>query len=139
MIESDPKDKPTTSADPASEKASEPPDAIAADVAGSELFEQLWTRTLEDWGNQKMHDALLDLAKAQEKLADLGGRYRVIVEANDERSAYAKKRIDAIVITVTFMLTAAKTEPKQAPKWFKWVVMLVCGSVIAWVAQLFMK
>lgn len=91
------------------------------------IFEALWARVLDDWTNEKTHGAFLELAIREKMLPDAAGRYRAIKDAGDDRSALAKKKIDAIVIAATQMLTEAKTPPPEKNnRWMTVFAFIVC-------------
>ena len=87
-----------------------PDDPPAADA----LFEELWTRVLSSWEDDKVHGALLEYALRAERLADAAGRYRALSD-DPEKGPRAKKRIDAIVVAATQLMMATKTEPRSKP------------------------
>jgi hypothetical protein len=99
------------------------------------IFETLWARVLEDWTNEKTHGAFLEFVIREKMLPDAAGRYRAIKDAGDDRSALAKKKIDAIVIAATQMLTEAKTPPPEKNnRWmtvFAFIVSVILLFVLA--------
>jgi hypothetical protein len=101
----------------------------------SEGFAEAWAALEADWDNEKLHHAALELAKITGEMPILGGRYRAIVERNTERSAYAKKRIDALVLTATLMLQSERTEPQKPSRWLSYGIALLCGAAVLWVAR----
>jgi hypothetical protein len=103
------------------------------------VLEALWKRALEAWDDDKAHAALLDHALRSEKLPDLAGRYRALV--NDaEKGARAQKKIDGIVVAATQMLMATKTPPRTKTPW-QWTAAaaFMFAVVCAWLFfQLFL-
>jgi hypothetical protein len=96
------------------------------------VFEALWERALEAWGDDKPHAALLEHALRCEKLPDLAGRYRALMEDPD-KGARAKKKIDGIVIAATQMLMATKTPaPTKMPWQWTATAALMFAVVCAW-------
>jgi hypothetical protein len=95
------------------------------------IFDALWTRTLEAWDEDGPHRAILEHALRSEKLPDLAGRYRGMLD-DPARGARAKKKIDAIVLAATQMLMATKTPPRTKIPW-QWTAtatllfVLVCS------------
>jgi len=99
------------------------------------IFETLWARVLEDWSNEKTHGAFLEFVIREKMLPDAAGRYRAIKDEGGDRSALAKKKIDAIVIAATQMLTEAKTPPPEKNnRWmtvFAFIVSVILLFVLA--------
>jgi hypothetical protein len=95
------------------------------------IFEVLWKRTLEAWGDDKPHAAILEHALKSEQLPDLAGRYRALKD-DPEKGARAQKKIDGIVIAATQMLVATKTPPRTKTPW-QWsaaagfIFVIVCA------------
>ncbi len=77
------------------------------------IFEALWARILEAWDDDKVHAALIDHALREQRLPDLAGRYRTLVDDPD-KGELAKKKLGVIVLAATNMLNAMK-----APEWEK--------------------
>jgi hypothetical protein len=87
------------------------PDEEAADP----VLEALWGRVLERWEDEAVHSAALDHAVRVQRLPDLAGRYRALAD-DEARGAFAKERLDAIVVAATSMLWAMKTpKPPKIP------------------------
>jgi len=80
------------------------------------VMDALWQRALEAWDDDKPHHALLTAALQTERLPDLAGRYRKLLE-DPEKGARAKRRIDAIVLAATQLLMATKTPPREKVPW----------------------
>ncbi len=99
------------------------------------IFETLWARVLEDWTNEKTHGAFLEFVIREKMLPDAAGRYRAIKDEGGDRSPLAKKKIDAIVIAATQMLTEAKTPPPEKNnRWmtvFAFIVSVILLFVLA--------
>lgn len=95
------------------------------------MFEALWSKAMEDWDNDKPHQALLSHALDKQMLPELAGRYRKLQE-DPEKGARAKKKIDGIVIAATQMLMATKSPPPTKTPW-SWTIsaVLLFGIVIA--------
>jgi len=119
---------------PAKEAAPEEAEAESADAADADdlaedALELLWKRALDAWDDPKPHAALLELALQTERLPDLAGRYRALVD-DAEKGAMAKKRIDAILGAATQMLMSMKTpKPTKNPPWLVGLALL--GFVMA--------
>jgi hypothetical protein len=101
----------------------EPESAAEAGDAGEELgdspdaiMEALWKRVLEAWDDDKPHQAALTYALQTERLPDIAGRYRKLLDDPD-KGPRAKKRIDAIVLAATQLLMATKTPPREKVPW----------------------
>lgn len=107
--------------------------AAALDDASTEaLTERLWARVLENWDDDKPHQAILEHALRTETLPSLAGKYRAL-EGDAERGARAKKKMDGIVAAATQMLFAMKTPPRTRTPW-QWTasVAAICFFVLAW-------
>jgi hypothetical protein len=102
-------------------------DFFDGEPALQEVFDALWARVLENWTDDKAHGAFLEFVIREKMLPDAAGRYRAIKDANDERSPLAKKRIDAIVIAATQMLTELKSPPPEKNnRWLTVAVFIGC-------------
>lgn len=100
-----------------SEDVSETTTESADDVGSADdLFEALWKRTLEAWDDDKPHAAILEHALRTEKLPDLSGRYRALVD-DPEKGPRAKEKIDRIIAAATQMLFAMKTPERTKTPW----------------------
>ncbi len=80
------------------------------------ILEALWTRVLEGWDDDKPHQAALSYALQNDRLPDVAGRYRKLVD-DPEKGARAKKKIDGIVVAATQLLMATKTPPRESIPW----------------------
>lgn len=80
------------------------------------IMEALWKRVLEAWDDDKPHQAALAYALQTERLPDIAGRYRKLLD-DAEKGPRAKKRIDAIVLAATQLLLATKTPPREKVPW----------------------
>ena len=78
-----------------------------ADEPLDPIFEALWTRVLEAWDDDKAHAALLDHALREQRLPDLAGRYRALVDDAD-KGVLAKKKLALIVLAATNLLYSMK-------------------------------
>jgi hypothetical protein len=95
------------------------------------LFEALWSKAMEDWDNDKPHQALLSHALDKQMLPELAGRYRKLQDDPD-KGARAKKKIDGIVVAATQMMMATKTPPPTKTPWsWTFSAVLLFGIVIA--------
>jgi hypothetical protein len=106
-------------------------EAEAGDLPGESpdaIFEALWKRVLEAWDDDKPHQAALTYAVQNERLPDIAGRYRALVD-DPEKGARAKKRIDAIVAAATQMLMATKTAPREKLPW-QWTASVAVVFVL---------
>ena len=95
---------------------------------GDALFEALWARALEAWDDDRPHAALLEHALRAEKLPDLAGRYRKL-EADPEKGARAKKKIDGIVVAATQMMMATRTPPRTKTPW-QWTASVAAVAAL---------
>lgn len=80
------------------------------------IFEALWQRALDAWGDEKTHAAILDYALRAQQLADLAGRYRAL-QSDVDKGAIAKKKSDAIVVAATQLLFSTKTPARPRVPW----------------------
>lgn len=98
------------------------------------VLEALWARVLEAWDEEKPHAAALDHAIRVQALPELAGRYRALAD-DPARGAFAKKRLDAIVLAATQMLMAMKT-PKvgKTPVPITLSAVGVSALLLAWLA-----
>lgn len=101
------------------------------EAAPDDLFEALWSKALENWDDDKPHQALLQHALNKQQLPELAGRYRKLKD-DPEKGARAQKKIDGIVVAATQMLMATKTPPRTKTPW-TWTASaaLLFGLVIA--------
>ena len=97
----------------------DPPDAI---------LEALWKRVLEAWDDDKPHQAALTYALQNERLPDIAGRYRKLLDDPD-KAVRAKKKIDGIVISATQLLMATKTPPREKIPW-QWTASVAAVFVL---------
>ena len=95
------------------------------------LFEALWSKAVEDWDNDKPHQALLQHAIDKQMMPELAGRYRKLQD-DPEKGARAKKKMDGIVIAATQLMLAMKTPPPTKTPW-SWTIsaVLLFGIVLA--------
>ena len=95
------------------------------------LFEALWAKAMEDWDNDKPHQAILSHALDKQLLPELAGRYRKLQD-DPEKGARAKKKIDGIVIAATQMMMATKTPPPTKTPWtWKASAIMLFGLILA--------
>ena len=98
------------------------------------VFEALWTRILEAWDDDKAHAAMLDHALREQRLPDLAGRYRALVDDAD-KGELAKKKLALIVLAATNLLYAMKpTETAKISRGITIAAALVSGLLIGYVA-----
>ena len=113
------------------------PDPVADDddAPDDAILEALWDRALRAWDDEKIHSALLDHALRSNALPEIAGRYRALLDDPD-RSAIAKKRIDAIVVAASSMLLSTKTpRPDQpVPIAITLTAFGICVVLLGWVA-----
>ena len=90
---------------------------------------------LDAWDDEKTHAALIEHAMREQRLPDIAGRYRSLVEDPD-RGALAKKKLDAIVLAATQMLMAMKTPKpgKGVPVPITLSAFGVCAVLLGWLA-----
>ena len=109
----------------------------ATEETGDLVFDTLWGRVLEAWDEEKPHGALLEYSLRAQRLPDLAGRYRALVD-DPEKGARAKRKIDGIVVAATQLMLSTKT-PKleKPPPYLTWtafgVFMLIIG--LLWYAM----
>lgn len=98
------------------------------------VFDALWKRVVENWDDDKPHQAILKFAIDGDRMPDLAGRYRKLRD-DPERAARAQKKIDGIVIAATQMLMSMKTPPRTKTPW-QWTasVAFVCLLVLTWLS-----
>ena len=109
---------------------------VSDDDSPDAIFEALWKRVLEAWDDDKTHSAALSYALEHERLPDIAGRYRKLVDDPD-KGPRAKKKIDGIVVAATQMLMATKTPTRDKVAWqWQWTasVAAACFLVIAFLA-----
>jgi hypothetical protein len=98
------------------------------------VLEALWKRVLDAWGDDKTHAALLDHALRDERLPEIAGRYRALVD-DAEKGALAKKRLEAIVLAATQMLMSMKTpKPGKVPLPITLSAVGICAVLLSWLA-----
>ncbi|HSO35601.1 MAG TPA: hypothetical protein VLT33_23895 [Labilithrix sp.] len=107
------------SAEESTEDLGESPDAI---------MEALWKRVLEAWDDDKPHQAALTYALQTERLPDIAGRYRKLLD-DPEKGPRAKKKIDGIVVAATQLLMATKTPPREKIPW-QWTASVAVAFVL---------
>lgn len=110
------------------------PEDDAPSGAPDVVFDALWKRVVENWDDDKPHQAILKFAIDTERMPDLAGRYRKLRDDPD-RAARAQKKIDGIVIAATQMLMSMKTPPRTKTPW-QWTVSVafVCLVVLTWLS-----
>ena len=96
------------------------------------LFDALWKRVIEQWDDDKPHQAILKFSIDNQRLPDLAGRYRKLKD-DPAKEARAQKKIDGIVVAATQMLMGMKTPPRPKLPW-QWTasVAIVCLFVLVW-------
>ena len=99
-----------------------------ADADADVGVDALWERVLEAWDDDKPHQAALTYALQTEKLPDLAGRYRKLLD-DPEKGARAKKKIDGIVVAATQLLLATKTPPREKVPW-QWTASVAVTFVL---------
>jgi hypothetical protein len=101
-------------------------------------LETLWENAASDWSDDKKHAAFIEYARTTGSLPEAAGRYRAIADEGTERSALAKKKIDAIVVAATLMLTESRSDPDPTSKKSRTLLTLLVlvGSMVllAWLA-----
>lgn len=136
MTEDDAKEEPAaeTAMEPKTALAFRDDDELDDDASPDAVFEALWKRVLEAWDDDKPHGAALSYALEKQKLPDIAGRYRKLME-DPEKGPRAKKKIDGIVVAATQMLIATKTPVREKVPW-QWTasVAAVCFLIIAFLA-----
>ncbi len=97
-------------------------------------FDPLWARVTESWEDEVAHQHALSYALEHDRLADIAGRYRALLE-DPVKSARAKKQIAVIVVTATQLLVATKTPARVEVPW-RWTasVAACCFVVVAFLA-----
>ena len=98
------------------------------------VFDTLWKRVVENWDDDKPHQAILKFAIDSERMPDLAGRYRKLRD-DPEKAARAQKKIDGIVIAATQMLMSMKSPPRTKTPW-QWTasVAFVCLLILTWLS-----
>ena len=96
------------------------------------VFETLWGRVLEAWDDEKAHAAVLDYAVRTHALAELAASYRALKDDPD-KGPLAKKKMQALVVTVTLMLESRRApKGRPVPWWLTMSATLVCALVVAY-------
>ena len=108
--------------------ASESAGELELDGSPDANFDALWLRVTEAWDDDKPHQAALSYALQTDKLPDIAGRYRKLLD-DPEKGARAKKKIDGIVIAATQLLMATKTPPRGKLPW-QWTASLAAVFVL---------
>jgi hypothetical protein len=98
------------------------------DESPDAIFEALWTRVLEAWDDDKPHQAALSYALQTERLPDIAGRYRKLLD-DPEKGWRAKKKIDGIVVAATQLLMATKTPKREKIPW-QWTMSVAAVFVL---------
>jgi hypothetical protein len=114
--------------EPESEQDHDEAPAEDADESPDAVFEALWKRVLEAWDDDKPHQAALTYALQTERLPDIAGRYRKLIDDPD-KGARAKKKIDGIVVAATQLLLATKTPPREKVPW-QWTASVAAVFVL---------
>lgn len=101
---------------------------------GDVVFDALWKRVIEEWDDDKPHQAILKFAIDSQRLPDLAGRYRKLKE-DPAKEARAKKKIDGIVVAATQMLMSTKAPVRTKLPW-QWTAAFafLCLFVLTWLA-----
>jgi hypothetical protein len=110
--------------------------AAEADAAAGKdpILEALWAKALTTWEDDKVHAALLEQALRAQRLPELAGRYRSLID-DAEKGQIAKKRIDGIVTAATTMLFSMKTpRPTKTPAWLLLSALATCLVMLAYLA-----
>lgn len=108
------------------------------EVSGSgDPIEVLWAKAVENWDEDKVHAALLELALRANVLPDLAGRYRKVKD-DPKLGPKAQKRLDAIVIAATQMMLATKTPKRtKSPPWLTASAAMVSFILLGGLAYAF--
>lgn len=98
------------------------------------VLEALWSRVLSAWDDDAPHAAALEHALREERLGDLAGRYRTLVD-DPVRGPRAQRRLDAIVAAAMTVLESLKTPPPTRPPWqMTAVAALLAAFALTWLA-----
>jgi hypothetical protein len=98
------------------------------------VLEALWDRVVSAWDEDRPHAALLEHALRAQRLPDLAGRYRSLVD-DPERGPAARKKLDLIVLTATQSMLAMKTpKPGRVPLAITLSAFGVCALLLGWLA-----
>src|SRR5579859_4425261 len=93
----------------------EPPRSETPSDEGEDpVFDTLWQRVRDAWEDDKAHASLVEYALRAGKLPEVAGRYRALMDQS-EKTARAKRQLDAIVLAATQMMLAMKTPPRTKP------------------------
>ncbi|MEM1417986.1 MAG: hypothetical protein AAGH15_24020 [Myxococcota bacterium] len=108
-----------------------PTESEGANPTGAEALEAAWAEVLSHWDDPGPHERYLALAEALGRQADAGARYRAVREAEPERAAEAKRRIDQLVARALVRLHATRTPPRTSSRrWLFLVAMLVALALL---------
>ncbi|MGH7279910.1 MAG: hypothetical protein ACRELY_00165 [Polyangiaceae bacterium] len=102
-----------------------------------DVVEVLWKKALASWDDDKVHGALIEYAVRTENLPNVAGKYRALKD-DPEKSARARKQLDAIVVAATQMMLSQKSvrlERSKPPPWLTVVTAAVCLSLLVWLAM----
>lgn len=108
---------------------------MSGDAAQDPVLEELWKRVLENWDDERRHAALLEHAARTQALAEIAGRYRLVV-GDPARADVAQKKITAIMTAATEMLMSMKTpRPGKVPLPITLSAVAICLAMLSWLAM----
>lgn len=97
-------------------------------------IEELWQAVLEGWSEDAAHQAFIEHCRVTQQLGEAAARYRSEArdEADPERAAAARKRLEAIALLAVFELsqTRSAATPTAASKAVSYVAALVLLGII---------
>jgi hypothetical protein len=98
------------------------------------VLEALWKRVIEAWDDDKTHAALIEHALREQRLPEVAAYYGALSK-DPQKSAVARKKLDAIVVAATQMLMAMKTpERGKVPLPITLSAFGVCAALLGWLA-----
>lgn len=97
------------------------------------LFDTLWGRVVDHWGDDKVHAAFIQYAMNKGSLAEAAARYRN-AGTDPTRHDVAQKKMAAIVVAAESLLLASKSRvAKKEPSKYGSVAMAIATLVLAWI------
>ena len=90
-------------------------DAAGVQDPTEAMLDGLWALVLARWEDEATHQMVLEHSVRVQRLPDLAGRYRALVD-DPQRGPTARKRLDAITAAATAMLWSMQTpKPQKIP------------------------
>lgn len=96
-------------------------------------LDELWTRVLDAWDDDKSHAALLEFALRAQALPAVAARYRQLVE-DPAKGPRARQKLDAVAAAATNMLFSTRTARGRVPPSITLSAFATCALLLAWLA-----